>query len=86
MASPVGESPHTPQRGRPRPPGQTRPRHGVDFFTLLAGIGTILVAAFVLGDGPEWLPGIDLRWILAGTAAVVGVALLGSSFRGSHRD
>ncbi|MQA62310.1 MAG: hypothetical protein GEU86_12595 [Actinophytocola sp.] len=65
---------------------RTRPRRGVDFFTLLAGIGTILVAAFVLGDGPDWLPGIDLRWVLAGTAAVVGVALLGSSFRGGRND
>lgn len=54
----------------------------VDWFTLVAGIGTLLAAGYVLGDGPSWLPVLDLRWVLAGAAALVGVVLLASSLRG----
>lgn len=53
----------------------------IDWFTLVAGIGTLLAAGYVLGDGPSWLPVLDLRWVLA-AAAAVGLVLLASSLRG----
>ena len=46
--------------------------------TLVTGVLALLlsVAAFV-----DWLPAIDLRWVLAGGAAVMGLTLLVSSLR-----
>lgn len=50
-----------------------------DLFTLICGVVTLLVAGYVLSDGASWLPDIDLRWLLAGAAAAIGVSLLASS-------
>ena len=50
-----------------------------DLFTLICGVVTLLVAGYVLSDGASWLPDIDLRWLLAGAAALIGVSLLASS-------
>jgi hypothetical protein len=52
-----------------------------DLLTLLAGIATLLMAAYVLADGRTWLPSFDPRWLLAGAAVLVGLLLLGSSVR-----
>lgn len=51
----------------------------VDLFALICGIATLLVAGYVLSDGASWLPDLDLRWLLAGTAAAIGISLLASS-------
>ncbi|MCU1683490.1 MAG: hypothetical protein JWQ81_4229 [Amycolatopsis sp.] len=59
-------------------------RRGVDVFTLIIGIATLLVSAYALTDGVSWLPTFDLRWILAGGAVLVGVMMLAASFR-PHR-
>lgn len=59
---------------------QTR-RRGVDLITLLCGIATLGVAGYVLSDGASWLPGVDLRWVLAGGAVLVGVLMLAGSLR-----
>lgn len=57
-------------------------RRRVDLLALLGGVGTLLVAAYLLGDGANWaLPAFDLRWLLAGAAGLAGVALLASSLR-----
>jgi len=50
-----------------------------DLFTLICGVVTLLVAGYVLSDGASWLPDVDLRWLLAGAAAAIGVSLLASS-------
>lgn len=57
-------------------------RRGPDVLTLVAGIATLLVSAFVLTDGALWIPSLDPRWILAGGALVVGLCLLMMSVRG----
>jgi hypothetical protein len=64
---------------------ETKPvrRRGVDVFTLLLGLGTLLVSAYVITDGASWLPSLDLRWMLAGGAVLAGVLMLGASLRRS---
>lgn len=61
--------------------GQRPQRRGVDVFTLLLGVATLLVSAYVLTDGAHWLPSFDLRWVLAGGAILVGALMLGASMR-----
>lgn len=56
-------------------------RRRVDLLALLGGLGTLFVAAYLLGDGAQWLPQIDFRWLLAGAIGVTGVALLATSMR-----
>jgi hypothetical protein len=60
-------------------------RRGLDVITLIIGIATLLVSAYVLSDGASWLPHFDFRWIMAGGAVFVGVLLLAASMRKSHR-
>ena len=55
-------------------------KRGVDVFTLIVGIATLLISAYVLSDGASWLPQFDFRWIVAGGAVFVGLLLLGASF------
>jgi hypothetical protein len=65
---------------------EARPeRRGVDVFTLIVGIATLLVSAYVLSDGASWLPRFDFRWVIAGGAVFVGLLLLGASFGGKRR-
>ncbi|MBC8093267.1 MAG: hypothetical protein H7Y15_15270 [Pseudonocardia sp.] len=54
-------------------------RRRPELMTLVTGLLTLLlsVAAFV-----DWLPAIDVRWVLAAGAAVVGLALLVGAVRG----
>jgi divalent metal cation (Fe/Co/Zn/Cd) transporter len=66
---------------------ETKPsRQGVDVFTLIVGIATLLISGYVLSDGASWLPMFDFRWVLAGGAVLVGVLMLGSSFRGGRKS
>ena len=60
-------------------------RRGPDVLTLVAGIATLLVSAFVLTDGALWIPSLDPRWLVAGGALVVGLFLLMASVRGGRR-
>ena len=60
-------------------------RRGVDVFTLIVGVATLLISAYVLSDGASWLPRFDFRWVVAGGAVFVGLLLLGASFRGKRR-
>ncbi|WP_329052335.1 hypothetical protein OG738_07365 [Amycolatopsis sp. NBC_01488] len=55
-------------------------KRGVDVFTLIVGVATLLVSAYVLSDGASWLPQFDFRWVIAGGAVFVGLLLLGASF------
>lgn len=57
-----------------------------DWFSLLAGFAALGASAYILGDGPVWWPAMDLRWIIAGAAVLIGVVLLGSSIVGGRRD
>jgi len=50
-----------------------------DVLTLLAGLGTLLVSAYVITDGAFRVP--NPTWIVAGGALLVGVLLLASSLR-----
>jgi hypothetical protein len=61
-------------------------RRGPDLLTLLAGLATLVVSAYVLTDGQVWLPELDLRWVLAGGALAVGLVMLFSSVRGNRRN
>jgi hypothetical protein len=61
-------------------------RHRPNLLTLLAGVGTLLVASYVLTDGAIWVPTVDPRWLLAGGAVVVGLVLLANSLRGNRRN
>lgn len=66
---------------------ETQPRRrGVDLFTLVVGIATLFVSAYVLSDGASWLPSFNVRWVLAGGAVFIGVLMLGASLRGGRRD
>lgn len=61
---------------------KSAPARRLDVLALLGGIGTLLVAAYLLGDGANWaMPSFDLRWLLAGAAGLAGIALLTSSMR-----
>ncbi|WP_181775982.1 hypothetical protein [Amycolatopsis pittospori] len=60
-------------------------KRGVDVFTLIVGIATLLVSGYVLSDGSSWLPRFDFRWVMAGGAIFVGVLLLAASLRKSRR-
>jgi hypothetical protein len=60
-------------------------RRGPDVLTLVAGIATLLVSAFVLTDGALWIPSLDPRWLVAGGALVVGLFLLMASLRGGRK-
>jgi hypothetical protein len=60
-------------------------KRGPDLLTLIVGVATLIVSAYVLTDGNLWVPSVDPRWIIAGGALVVGLILLGSSLRGRKR-
>jgi hypothetical protein len=62
---------------------QNEPRRGFpDLLTGIAGIGTLLVSAYVLTDGNFRIP--NPTWLLAGGALLVGVLMLASSLRGKR--
>ncbi|MBC3193892.1 hypothetical protein H7X46_22790 [Pseudonocardia sp. C8] len=54
-----------------------------DVLTLVAGLLSLLVAAAgITGTGPWEI--VDLRWLLAGTAVVAGIAFLVAGLRNSR--
>ncbi|ACU40328.1 hypothetical protein KCV87_23345 [Actinosynnema pretiosum subsp. pretiosum] len=55
-------------------------RPGIDVVSLVFGVTALIASAYMLTDGSA-LPGLDLRWLLAGGALVIGLGLLGSSVR-----
>jgi hypothetical protein len=66
---------------QPRHTGELTPRRGPDLLTLVAGLGSLGIAAIALLGGVAWLPGLDGRWVLAALALLVGLLLLASSLR-----
>ncbi|MGH3548652.1 MAG: hypothetical protein ACRDQU_11200 [Pseudonocardiaceae bacterium] len=69
---------------QPRPTGDTAalpPRRGPDLLTLVAGVGSLGIAATALLGGVTWLPDVDGRWALAVMALLVGLLLVISSLR-----
>jgi hypothetical protein len=54
-------------------------RRGVDLVALLFGLGALLFSGYALSGGEYFDEAIDLRWLLAGGAVVVGLLLLISS-------
>jgi hypothetical protein len=61
------------------------PRPGPDLLTLVAGLGSLGIAAIALLGGVAWLPDVDGRWILAGLALLVGLLLVIGSLRTPRR-
>ena len=59
-------------------------RRGPDLLTLLAGVGSLGVAATALLGGVPWLPDVDGRWVLAALALLVGLLLVVGSLRPQH--
>ena len=61
-------------------------RRGPDPVTLLVGLATLAMAVFAFtGQLPD-LGFVDPRWLLAGGAVVVGLALLVDSLRGRRHS
>lgn len=65
-----------------------RPARGArpDPLTLIAGLVALFASAYVLTDGAVSLPSLDPRWLIAGSALLVGLLLLGASLRGGDRN
>ncbi|MCA1697092.1 MAG: hypothetical protein LC749_21580 [Actinobacteria bacterium] len=61
------------------------PRRGPDLLTLVAGLGSLGIAATALLGGIAWLPDVDGRWVLAALALIVGLLLVIDSLRPQHR-
>lgn len=57
------------------------PRRGPDLLTLVAGLGSLGIAATTLLGGVAWLPDVDGRWVLAALALLVGLLLVIGSLR-----
>jgi hypothetical protein len=60
------------------------PRRGPDLLTLVAGVGSLGIAATALLGGVAWLPDVDGRWVLAALALLVGLLLVIGSLRPQH--
>lgn len=56
-------------------------RRAPDPLALIAGLAALLVSVTALVGSAAWLPSMDLRWVLAGGAATIGVLLLLASLR-----
>ncbi|WNV90814.1 hypothetical protein [Umezawaea sp. Da 62-37] len=54
-------------------------RGGFDVIAFVFGIGALLAAGFVLTGGDYWPDFLDLRWVVAGGAIVIGLGLLAGS-------
>ena len=53
-------------------------------MVLLAGVGSLGIAATALLGGVTWLPDVDGRWVLAALALLVGLLLVVGSLRPQH--
>lgn len=58
-----------------------RPARKLDPISLIAGVLALLASAYILTDGAGWVTVLDPRWVLAGTAVLAGVLMLGTSAR-----
>ena len=58
---------------------EIEPRGGFDVIAFVFGIGALLAAGFVLTGGDYWPDFLDLRWVVAGGAIVIGLGLLAGS-------
>jgi hypothetical protein len=76
-AAPAGE-PSADRSGRPA-------RRGPDLLTLAAGLITLAVAVMALTGRVPHIALFDLRWVLAGGAILLGLALLSASVGGKGR-
>ncbi|MGH3797605.1 MAG: hypothetical protein ACRDSP_22270 [Pseudonocardiaceae bacterium] len=56
-------------------------RRGPDLLTLVVGLGALAVAGNTLLGGAAWLPGLDVRWVLAAVAVLIGLLMVISSLR-----
>ena len=74
--------PATPTAGPPAGRTGRRARRGPDVLTLAAGLITLAVAVMALTGRTPHLALFDLRWVLAGGAILLGLALLSASTRG----
>jgi hypothetical protein len=54
-------------------------RSGFDIVAFVFGIGALLASGFVLTGGDYWPDFLDLRWVVAGGAIVIGLGLLAGS-------
>lgn len=52
-----------------------------DPIALIVGIGALVASAYVITDGNGWTSWLDLRWLVAGAALLIGVLMLGASLR-----
>ncbi|MDV6013046.1 hypothetical protein [Haloechinothrix sp. LS1_15] len=57
----------------------------LDPVALIAGVVTLLLAAYVYTDGAIVPADIDPRWLLAGGAIAVGLGMLLTSMRSGSR-
>lgn len=73
----MAEQDDYPTRRHDGAPVRRRP----DFFALIVGLVALVASAYTLTDGNVWLPSIDLRWVLAGGALMIGLLLLAASLR-----
>jgi hypothetical protein len=48
---------------------------------MFLGLVTMGTAAYILTDGNLWLPVVDFRWLVAGTAILAGLLFLALSTR-----
>ncbi|APU17565.1 MULTISPECIES: hypothetical protein [Actinoalloteichus] len=63
-----------------------RRRGPMDLLTLIGGVIALLIAAYTFSDGNDWLPLLNLRWVLAAGAVTIGLALLAGSLRSRRED
>lgn len=56
-------------------------KRGLDVVGLVFGVAALVASAYMLTDGLGWPEFLDLRWLLAGGAMVIGVGLLAGSVR-----
>lgn len=56
-------------------------QRGPDLLTLTAGLGALAIAVGVPFGAVEWLAELDVRWVLATVATLVGLLLVIGSIR-----
>lgn len=60
---------------------EQRRRRTPDLFTMAIGVGALGVAGVAFFGGIAWLPTVDVRWVLAGIAVLIGLLLVVGSMR-----